>query len=370
MLAGHISTEQQPGQRGLAFGRTHRDAVQTTVSAYQRLFREIHSLSPDDVNALGRRVGEGLADGHPELLEEIDAIAKGAQTESESLLAVNARTEILAGGARPECSTIGVLPERSRGDMILAQNWDWHPDLTHSRVIWTIVEPDGRWCSTLTEAGILAKVGLNSRGIGLCLNILGSSDDGGVGGIPIHALLRLILRQCDDLASVRALLRSANVTASSCLTVGCAAAGQTDLEAFELSPAGLGVVRPDRGVLLHTNHFLDDSFELDDVYRRDSPDTVTRLDELEDRVRYGPDVIDVAFVKQALSSHDSGALGICCHGEGNSSHPEQQATLASVCLALEDRRMEVTDGAPCAAPYRAVQTPLGYGLPSDVVAVR
>jgi hypothetical protein len=63
------------------------------------------------------------------------------------------------------CSAIGVLPERSGGATILAQNWDWHPDLIESRVVWTITEPGGRWLTTLTEAGILAKVCLNSRGL-------------------------------------------------------------------------------------------------------------------------------------------------------------------------------------------------------------
>ena len=61
---------------------------------------------------------------------------------------------------------------------LLAQNWDWHPDLRASTVVW-IVEHDDRWFATLTEAGILAKIGLNSAGLGVCLNILRTTADGG-----------------------------------------------------------------------------------------------------------------------------------------------------------------------------------------------
>lgn len=346
MLAEHVSTEASIGDRGRAFGRAHAGAVAHTVAAYERWFGELHGLDPAAIRALGREAADGLEDRHR---EEIAAIAEGAGVDGDSLLAMNARTEIFAGAGPPECSAIGVLPERSGGTTILAQNWDWHPDLVDSRVVWTIAEPDGRWLTTLTEAGILAKVGLNSRGVGVCLNILGCSADGGVGGAPIHVLCRQVLQEAGNVGEADALLRAARVTASSCLNVAQPGA----MTSFEVSPAGVAVVEPEAGVLLHTNHFLIPVPGAEDTARRAWPDTVDRLEELDERVRHGAGVIGADAVKTALRSHDAGRIAVCCHDLDNPAHADRQGTLASVFLHLDERRMELTDGAPCQAPYRS-----------------
>ena len=56
----------------------------------------------------------------------------------------------------------------------LAQTWDWHPDLAAATVTWTVQQPGGRWFTTATEAGILAKLGCTSTGLACGLNFLAS----------------------------------------------------------------------------------------------------------------------------------------------------------------------------------------------------
>ncbi len=355
MIATHISTEPDPGSRGLEFGRRNRRAVGATVAVYERLFEELHGLTAAEISALGEIVGAALAADHPDVVTEIAAIADGAGVGAGTLLAVNARTEIFAGAARPECSVVGVLPERAAGATVLAQNWDWHPDVAGSRVLWTVVEPDGRSFTTLTEAGILAKVGLNDRGLGLCLNILAGTGDGGVGGVPVHVLCRLILQRGRDLEDVETILERSEATASSCLNVARAGRDGSRMRSYELSPAGVAVVEPSGGVLLHTNHFLADlPAGAEDRYRRDWPDTVDRLRELDERVRDADGELDDARIKAWLRSHDAGPPSICCHDAENPEYADRQATLASVFFSLEQRRFEITDGAPCLAPFAEV----------------
>src|SRR4051794_18356663 len=106
-FAVHRSAEPTRAERGEAFGRAQATAVQQTVATYRRMFAQP-----------GVRIPEAL--GFP-LTDEIDAIARGARVDPHLLRAVNARTEILAG--RDECSVVA-------GGSLLAQNWDWHPDLS------------------------------------------------------------------------------------------------------------------------------------------------------------------------------------------------------------------------------------------------
>ena len=356
----HFSGEGTARERGLRFGEAQREAVEGTLVAYKRLFSEACGLDTAAVRSFGERVGERVCAEHPEAHEEIAAIARGAGVDEPVLMAVNARTELLAGATPPECSAIGVLPEQSGGRTVLAQNWDWHPDLRESVVLWTIVEPDGRWLVTMTEAGMLAKIGMNSRGLGLCLNILGCSADGGAGGIPVHVLTRLLLQRCDDVATAGALLQASEVSGSSCFNVASPGA----LASYEVSPAGVARIEPEDGVLLHTNHFLEPPGDAEDVHRRDSPSTLARLEELDRRVRSAPGQVDAAAVKDALRSHDAGPNAVCCHDPDNERYADRAETLVSICLDLEGLRFEISEGAPCGAPYREVLTP-GAAAPPE-----
>ena len=169
----------------------------------------------------------------------------------------------------------------------------------------------------------------------------------------MHVLTRLLLQRCDDVAAAGALLQASEVSGSSCFNVGSPGA----LASYEVSPAGVGRIEPEHGVLLHTNHFLELPGDAEDVHRRDSPSTLARLDELDRRVRSGPGQVDAAAVKNALRSHDAGPNAVCCHDPDNERYAYRTETLASVCFDLDELRFEISEGAPCGVPYREVVTP-------------
>ncbi len=260
-VATHRSGEPHPADRGLQFGRAQARAVANTAAVYRRIFGEDRGLGPSEIDERGREARERIHAFRPALAEEIEAIAAGACQAPELLFAINARTELLAGGlvagtAPGECSTVAVLDaERATG--ILAQNWDFHPDLAASRVVWTVEEPDGGSFTTFTEAGILAKIGTNASGVALALNFLATDADGGLHGVPVHVLARALLQEARTVEEARALIAGTKVSASVCLTVaGPDGAGGVAARAFELWPGGVQELEPRGGRLAHTNHFL------------------------------------------------------------------------------------------------------------------
>jgi isopenicillin-N N-acyltransferase like protein len=364
VIARHLSRPATPAQRGREFGAARAGQVAHTLARYRELFQAAHGLAPAQIRELGGRVEAALRGPWPALAQEIDGIADGAGVDAAELFAANARTEILSGASAPECSVIGVLPGRSAtGSVLLAQNWDWHPSLAPSRVLWTIAGPDGRWLTTLTEAGILAKIGLNSAGLGVTLNILYCSLDGGVGGLPVHLLLRLLLAECDDMAAARALTGQAVMTASSCITVGWQPPpgnpGPAQLVAAELSPGGPQFVAPRDGLLLHTNHFCPAPPAGEDRFARDYPDTLARLADLGEQA--GSGLVSAELIQAALRSHAGAPLSVCCHGEEAELLTDQAATLASVILDLGRRELTLAAGQPCAVPYELAGVPAAAG---------
>ncbi len=353
-----VSAQERPADRGREFGAAHAGLVANTLDRYRELFAATHGLTPQQIRLLGERVADMVSRFWPDLADEIAGIAAGAGADERELFAANARTEILSGAGAPECSVIAALPDRSStGSLLLAQNWDWHPGLAPSRVLWTIAEPGGRWLTTLTEAGILAKIGLNSSGLGAGLNILYCSLDGGVGGLPVHLLLRLLLQRCDDMTSALQLIREARMSASSCVTLGWQQGDQAELVSAELSPGGPAFVSPSDGVLLHTNHFQPGPPAGQDLFVLDWPDTISRLDDLRKQVS-GAAVISPDLIHTALRSHDGGPSSVCNHGEQAEKFSDQSATLASVVLDLGQKTMTLAPGQPCTVPYEAVEIPV------------
>jgi isopenicillin-N N-acyltransferase like protein len=274
-------------------GIAHREAVAANVAVYERLL-------PPGVPDLS---------AWPHLVAEIEGVAAGAGVPVQTLLRMQARTELMGG---PECSLIG------RAGAV-SQNWDWHPEVVP--LVWVVEQPGGRWFATLTEAGIVGKIGLSSAGLCFGLNFLRCSVDGGLDGVPIHVLLRALLDRVESLDDAVSLLTSARVSASSSITI--ASAGE--VVAVEVSPGGARVIRGPE--LLHTNHFLAGLPSGDDLELAEDSTTIERLDELR---RTG-----------SLSSPV-----VCRHDDPAVPWPDRIATLASVVMEPAVPRFSVADGPP------------------------
>ena len=344
MLPHHVSHEAAPADRGRAFGAAQRDPIAHTIATYRRLLQESAGLDATGMRAAGAAVAETLGREAPLLVDELEGMAAGAGQDARDLFAVNARTELLAGSKAVECSVIGRL---DGADVTLAQTWDWHPDLADSRVLWTVHHGDGAWFTTATEAGVLAKLGLNHHGVACALNLLTCTADGGTGGMPIHVLLRLVLQHAQDAAGAAELLRAARVTASSAITL--ASAGE--LLAVELSPGGATVLRPDAGGwLVHTNHFLAPPATGADEAEQG---THLRRDRLLELARAG------VPLEEALASHLPDEEPVCRHGDGDDvAWADRIQTLLTLRLDPRAPSFALATGPPCSAPLEPVELPV------------
>ncbi len=64
------------------------------------------------------------------------------------------------------------------GKLLHGQNWDWRAECAETGVVLRIAREDGPDVLTFTEAGGLARAGMNSAGVALTANFLGSDRDG------------------------------------------------------------------------------------------------------------------------------------------------------------------------------------------------
>lgn len=257
-----VSQHPDAQARGRAYGRHAAAQVARSIATYTRLFAACGIGWADAEHRAARYlpVIEGL---DAQLVDELRGIAEGSGQPFAAILALNCRTEILpsnyldpAGQEVSECTAMCVAPEASAtGHAWFSQNWDWLGAQREALVILKTIDAHGRRITTLTEAGMLAKIGLNDAGFALGLNIVRSREDGQQPGVPVHALLRHLL-SCGSLAEVRERLQAlVPLGFGSASNIPCAdAAGE--VACFEVAPAGWAELKPVDGTVVHTNHFL------------------------------------------------------------------------------------------------------------------
>ncbi len=378
-----IEVEGSPRNRGQQHGAKARKRIGRSVATYARLFA-FCGIDWKGAQQLGAGYRHLIGDLDTELLEEIEGIAAGSGRSVNEILALNARTEILpptypgqphpdrkgiaarniAGGVPDwgECTSIAVKPAMSTtGTTLLAQNWDWLGAQRAALVLVRCTETDGSTCLTLTEAGMLAKIGLNSHGFGVCLNILRSSDDGSKPGVPVHVLLRALLkrRSVDDAVAFASKL---DFGASS--NVLCADAGG-ETAALEFSPRGLDVIRgaavEEMRALCHTNHFIAVEAAKHQASLAPSLSTYPRLDRINALAGGHKGRLSPQDLEHMLRDESEGFLSICRRPDPAVEAEACMETVASVVMDLGARVMNVAPDVPSLVSYEPV------GLASETV---
>jgi isopenicillin-N N-acyltransferase-like protein len=356
-------------ERGRRHGAMARVRVERSIATYARLFAYC-GIDWETAQRRGAGYRETIVALDPSLLDEIEGIAAGAGRHVDEILALNARTEILpstypgephawwsrisdanAAADVPdwgECTAIAVRPSASAtGGTLLAQNWDWLGAQREALVLLRMRTPERVACLTLSEAGMLAKIGLNDRGFAVCLNILRSRDDGTRPGVPVHVLLRLLLG-CGSVGE--AIGRASRLEFGASSNVLCADA-TGDSAALECSPRGMHVVRGAGATLCHTNHFVAPAAAASEAVLAPSLSSRPRLARAEAIVASTTGPLGVADLKRLLRDESAGFLSICRSPDPSVAPEARIESVASVIMELAAGVMHVAPDVPSRADY-------------------
>ena len=348
------TSEPDARRRGETIAGQGAMHIRTNLDDYVRLF---HAADVGDaqLQAFGTQATDALADWSAGLHAEMCGVAAGAGLDEWQVGLLNARTEVLAAGGavgEGECSTAVALPPEGAPRTI--QTWDWHDELAADRLVVRYVADSGRTVRYFTEFGMLGKIGLNDAGLGLHFNILNHESDSDPIGVPVHAVARAVLDGAATIAEAVDIAASAQLSASTVLTVVTYDGVRADAACIELSPAGQAVVRPDDGFLAHTNHFLDEDLARGDL-APSSASTYRRLKQVRGRRGAVAEADQVRRV-EALRVHEADGAPVCCHPDPDVSFDQRWESLLTVVLDLERGVLGYHDGGPCGVRADTWQT--------------
>jgi isopenicillin-N N-acyltransferase-like protein len=248
-------------------GRSHGKAAADRLRRGARMYAESLLKSGVDWAELEQRA-EALVPSietfDPAYIEEMRGIAEGAGEPFAAVVLMNARTEMVAAARRQQaakqvpdgCTAALALPEASADGVLLhGQNWDWRAECAETGIVLRIRRDDGPDILTFTEAGGLARSGLNSAGIGLTANALECDRDYNRSpGVPLPFIRRKVLESAHLAQAVHIIVSTPKLGSNHM------AVSQID-EAFgfECAPDETFWIAPDRGLYAHANHWIAES---------------------------------------------------------------------------------------------------------------
>lgn len=358
---------------GEAHGRAAADRIAWNLEVYFRRFAAEALLPRDEVLRRAAGYWAAVVRQSAEFAAMVEGIADGARQSLSDVAALNLRYELLytefsrIAQASPhglvaptgECTAFAVMPDATAdGHLWLGQNWDWFPDV--AGLLLHVTRPDGLRILCFTEAGIAGgKIGLNSRGVGLAVNgLLSTEDDWARLGRPFH------LRTWDALCSpsLEDAVRSATHGDRSCsanFVIGQAGGpGAGAAVNLETAPRAVSAEPLEGSVYAHANHFLHaDRLGVRqpiDEERRSTYHRCARMDRLLQRASAGGPVT-LETLQATLRDHEERPDSICRHPSPALPEGERYQTVASLIMDLHAGRLHAAAGPPCEAAYQEYQ---------------
>lgn len=353
-----IRLEGSPHQQGLTHGRLLEARVRHNVRVYFQRFLEEAALDRAAVLARAEPYWAAVQRQSPGYAEGVAGIAEGAGLPLLDLAAINLRYEILyhqfTALAMPDgCTSFAILPERTEsGHLLLGQNWDWIPEVAGA--VLRIQQPDGLRQLCFTEAGIFGgKIGLNSAGLGLCVNGLTSiGDDWSRMALPFHARCWQILQERDLDAAAAVIIDQPR----SCSTHYLIAQAPDRVAGLEAAPWALNWLGAEDGAYSHANHFVDPAgigiaeppseFRVFSKHREARCGILMREPDADDAPLSTESVLD------RMRDHEGWPNSVCRHPDPERGENRSYHSVTSVLMDLAAGEMWISDGPPCQGPHR------------------
>ncbi len=350
-----------PLERGRVHGEHLREEIRDQIDWFRHLLSEYGQVNPDDIFARVPVLGwlAAIEKWTPQLLEEIRGIAAGSGLPYRDILAWNHCQELFwavfvehafspSAGQLSGCSTVGDIGD-SHHATILAQNADttpfWHG---HQTLL--------RFCKTgsdveeilLSYPGLVGIYGLNSMGVGLCVNAMFYRLNNSLQGLGTPFIARGVLAKRSYYEAEHFLCSVAHASGNT-LTLG----GPGKLTAYEVSANQIRPFRPPAqpGRPYHTNHELVNDDFRQGVDRTPDQNSLERIKVLEESLGQIQGPLTVMDVKTILRFHAENA-SLCRHEDD----PNGSMTTYSVIMECSDHPiLHVSFGPPCREEYQTFE---------------
>lgn len=317
---------------GLTVGRAARTLLEKALAGYRRSLK---------AEGLGEPWGmpeiylDKTKETFPHLVEELQGIADGSGLTFKELFFLNALEEALDQKPQQACSAVGLY---ANGQAWLGHNEDWYATDRDTVIVIRGRPKNKPAFVSVTAAPFLAAVGMNEAGLAQGVNSVDSIDNRP--GIPRMFSARAVLEATTlDEAKQNAAPADRAGGYNYLLVSSDGRLGNFETTATETD------FLPASSVACHTNHYISPRLmPLACPATEHSKFRYRRLTELVEHISGAGAINSFSLLKNILSDHQNRPLSICRH---ENEQPDHNATIFSVIIDLNQRKLGVAVGNPC-----------------------
>ncbi|MDP6507270.1 MAG: C45 family autoproteolytic acyltransferase/hydrolase, partial [Planctomycetota bacterium] len=300
-----VEASGHPRELGQAVGEAARNEIRGfSEIALERVNLTVNISSEKAMEVAAASIAY-VEDYAPDMMEEMRGMSEGSGVSVEDLMLLQVRNQLRADDTG--CTSFALGPAASDTNAsLIGQNWDNDPELDKFTIVLTR-RPAGRPAHiNVTQAGLIAYIGLNDAGVSLCLNTLPAPSR--ELGVPHYFTVRGIY-ESDSLGGAADAVRRATRAIPANIILSTPQ-GPAD---FEVTIDDCHILRdPKNRLVTHTNHCL-------------HPDLVPINEEFAELINSGPRLerteqalrtdaaLGVDHLKALLSDHDNHPRSICRH---------------------------------------------------------
>ncbi|HEX8440224.1 C45 family peptidase [Archangium sp.] len=336
-----------PRRIGQQWGEASRESLRASAETFfLGMSQGPLRASREDVVRTALKLEARVRAFAPEALELIQGQAEGTGLSYEETFALQCMLEVAInyGQIGGMCTSLALTGEATAdGQALLGQTIDWNPEARMNLL--RIRHADGREQLSLCLDGS-PFYHLNSDGVGNCANLTLVAPRPCPSLVPLSVYVPKAMRQ-PSLSSALEVL----VTAARGFGYYHLADAQGRVVGIESTYDDHVLLQPERGVLVHANHYQSERFREQDLTHQFVPCTHGRKARIAELVAAGHGTHTPESVMRMLTDHGTPEGRICLHDTPPAPGALPRETKATVVMAPARRTMWVATGPACREPF-------------------
>jgi len=357
-----VTLTGSPHERGFQHGKTLKDGIHRFYQSWSKMLFDSSpfKLTEADLLSFAKKNGPYIKEYAPDIYQEIEGIAEGAEMDLDKALYMNCFDEeyvfqslpqLRAGtagapppGALPAgCTSFAAFGQATAdGKVYIGQNYDYS-SVYLEPVVFRIEQcGDEPGQLIFSHMGVVGINGVNAAGLAIVENTLAPTDLRI--GVPFPVVMRKALQQPRLSDLVGAIITAPRLSGHNYVIGSPYAAVHLETSATKYHFNYL-----QDGVFGHANHYDYPDMKHLDLLPELLPDSLIRSGRMLQLLKSGFGKLDIDALKKVMADHADYPVGICRHEDERHS---ELGTLSTIICRPEDGLMLVTCGNPCVSPFQ------------------
>ena len=329
-------------EMGCQIGEEARDEIQGFCDiALQRINKTV-TVNSEQAIRIARDSLRAVEKYAEHLVEEMQGMSEASGVPLDDLMLLQIRNQFVEG-MDFGCTSVSLKTDETvYPNGLLAQNWDNDPAFDPFTLVIIRRPVNAPDMIHVSQAGLIAYLGVNDTGLGVCLNALAAPTS--QRGVPLYFILRRVYESRSLEEALRVVRDSPHAIPVHMMMMS--PEGPTSIE---ITVDNIQVLQS--SLLTHTNHCIHPDLMHINQDFPEMIDSGSRLHRIQSLTTDMPEC-SMETIQHWLRDHDNYPRSICRHANDDLTHGFFE-TVFSLIIDVASQTIHLSRGTPCNNPYES-----------------